>query len=465
MKPARATGEVLIVDDEVLWRRQLEDELEEAGHHVTGVGALAEARRLLAELSFDWILLDVNLPDGSGLEFLRKEKVEASMGVIVMTAEGGVEAAVEAMRHGAVDFLPKPFEPEELPLVLARAFSQRRADRLQRHERSGPGKTTREFFFGPHHAPLRSRLEKILAADERLAARLPPLLLLGETGTGKSALARWIHAQGPRARGPFVEVNCAALPENLVEAELFGHEKGAFTDARTDRLGLFEAASGGTLFLDEVGSLTLSHQAKLLTAVEEFSIRRVGGRTARPVDCRLIAATLDDLPKAVKEGRFREDLFHRLSLLVLELPPLRSHPKAAPETAQFLLQGLLQRYRLPPVELDEEALKDIAAQPWAGNVRELSHELERALIYSPPGELCWTPRADRSGGGEAAGLRNPAWRLPEDGFALEEELSKLEQTLIEEALADAGGNVSAAARRLGVARDFLRYRVKSGGAD
>lgn len=461
MKDAGTAAEVLVVEDEALWRRHLEAELESQGCQVTGVGSLAEARRVLSGLAFDWILLDVNLPDGSGLDLLRIEKPEVAMGVIVMTAEGGIEAAVEAIRLGAADFLPKPFEAEELPLVFGRVAARRRADRLQRHERRGPGKASREFFFGPHHTELRVKLDRVLAADERLRERPPPILLQGETGTGKSALARWIHERGPRSQGPFVEVNCAALPDNLVEAELFGHEKGAFTDAKSDRLGLFEAASGGTLFLDEIGSLSLAHQAKILTAVEQFTIRRVGGRQARAIDCRLIAATLENLPQVVREGRFREDLYHRLSLVDLILPPLRSHPDAAVETARFLFHDLLRRYRLPPMALSPSVETQIRAQRWSGNVRELAHELERALIYSPPGSLELARPAMESPNDAVSSLRNPAWRLPEEGFTLEAELSALEQELIAQAMIEAQGNLSAAARRLGVSRDFLRYRVKT----
>lgn len=461
MNGAQAPAEVLIVEDEVLWRRHLVSALESEGYAATGVGSLEEADRTLGGLSFDWVLLDVNLPDGSGLEWLRERKPQAAMGVIVMTAEGGVAAAVEAMRLGAVDFLSKPFEAEELSLVFARTAGRRRSERVRKHERSGPGRNETDFYFGPHHVELRERLEKILVADERLRERPPPLLLWGETGTGKSALARWVHAHGPRADGPFVEVNCAALPENLVESELFGYEKGAFTDARTDRLGLFEAATGGTLFLDEIGSLPLAQQAKILTAVEQSSIRRVGGRQARPIDCRLIAATLEDLPAAVREGRFREDLYHRLSLLELVLPPLRSDPEAAVQTAQFLLKGLFKRYRLPSVALRPAVLDALRTHPWPGNVRELRHELERALIYSEPGSLELSMRAPAAAKSDTEDLRNPNWVMPTEGFALEAELGALEQTLIDEALREAGGNVSAAARRLGVARDYLRYRIRS----
>lgn len=455
-----------MLEDEVLWRRHLVAFLEGEGYAVTGVGNLAEARRMLGSMAFDWVLLDVNLPDGSSLDLLRDGVVTPTLGTVVMTAEGGVATAVDAMRLGASDFLAKPFEAETLPLVFGRVAGARREARLRKHERAAAPGGKSPFFFGPHHGELRGQLDRILAADARLGTRLPPLLLQGETGTGKSALARWIHEQGPRAEGPFVEVNCAALPEHLVESELFGYEKGAFTDARTDRLGLFEAASGGTLFLDEIGSLTLSHQAKILTAVEEFAIRRVGGSRTRSVDCRLIAATLEDLPKAVEAGRFRDDLLHRLSLLVLHLPPLRAHPEAAEATAEYLLTGLLRRYRLPKVKLPEAARAAMRGHPWPGNVRELAHELERALIYSQPGtlELDGMGRAGAAsapGTPTAATLRNPVWQLPEDGFSLESALSDLERSLIDEALAEAEGNLSAAARRLGVSRDFLRYRVKT----
>src|SRR5438477_9124939 len=243
---------ILIVEDETLLRKQISAHLDKLGADVTSADSVRAAKRFVAELDFDFVLLDVNLPDGRGTELLKESIFPANTSVVVMTAEGGVSGAVEAMRLGAADYLVKPFEPAELPLVIGRAQRSKRSARLD--EFRGRDSTEREFFFGQSLAPLEGQLQRILAADQRMRDRLPPVLIQGETGTGKTTVARCLHRQGPRASQPLVEVNCSALPETLAESELFGHERGAFTDARTARMGLFEAANGGTLFPDELPS-------------------------------------------------------------------------------------------------------------------------------------------------------------------------------------------------------------------
>ncbi|MFW6354085.1 MAG: sigma-54-dependent transcriptional regulator [Verrucomicrobiota bacterium] len=459
--------EVLLIEDEPLWRRELSEFLEDEGAEVTVAQSLEEVRHCLAQAAFDVVLADVHLPDGRSLDLLREGSLTAALGVVVMTGEGGIETAVEAMRLGARDYLSKPFEPEELALVVARLRRVRQSERLDTHRRGQERATAGGFFFGRSLSALRGQLERILEADRRLGTALPPILLQGETGTGKTSLARWIHEQGPRSSGPWVEINCAALPETLAESELFGHEKGSFTDARQDRLGLFEAAHGGTLFLDEIGSLALPIQAKILTAIEQREVRRVGGRRPREVDVRLIAASLEDLPAAVRSGRFRDDLLHRLNLLALRLPPLRERGDDVLELATFLLDRLKQRYRRPAVQLHASAQDYLRRHAWPGNLRELAHELERALIFGEEdvlrlGAASGAPSAAEGDAGEnRSTLRDPAWRLPESGFILPDALRALENELIEEALTAAGGNVSGAARRLGVARDYLRYRQRT----
>jgi DNA-binding NtrC family response regulator len=299
--PVAGTG-ILVVDDEALWRRRLGAYLEKAGAEVTMVGDLAGARNALATLSFDFALVDVNLPDGRGPDLLREGAFSAHTAVVIMTAGGGVTGAVEAMQLGAVDYLTKPFEPEELPLVFARVRRSRQDRRLAEHRREGENPREDEFVFGSALAGLRGQLDRILAADVRMQTGLAPVLVEGETGTGKTSMARWIHARGPRAEQPLVEVNCSALPESLAESELFGHERGAFTDARTGRIGLFEAAHGGTLFLDELASLSPPLQAKVLTAIEDRRVRRVGGNKPIPVDARVIAASNRGLRDLVARG-------------------------------------------------------------------------------------------------------------------------------------------------------------------
>src|SRR5438094_109805 len=296
-EPTLSGLSILVVEDEALLRKQIGAHLEKRGADVTGADTLEAARRFLADLSFDFVLLDVNLPDGRGTELLKEKGLPAGSGIIVMTAEGGVNGAVEAMRLGALDYLVKPFDLAELPLVIGRARQTKQTVRVDEHRRREAPE--RAFFFGDSLAALENQLDKIIAADNRMQERLSPVLIQGETGTGKTTVARWLHWHGPRAAQPIVEVNCPALPETLAESELFGHERGAFTDARTARMGLFEAANGGTLFLDELPSLSRGLQAKVLMAIEDHKIRRVGANKPATVDLRLIAATNRDLKTLV----------------------------------------------------------------------------------------------------------------------------------------------------------------------
>src|SRR5438128_9542702 len=282
---------ILIVEDELLLRKQISSYLEKLGVDVTGAENLQRARKLLEDLTFDFVLLDVNLPDGLGTDLLRDKLVPVATGAIIMTAQGAVNGAIEAMRLGALDYLVKPFDPAELPLVIARVRRAKQTERLDEFQKADVSRSAESFFFGAALAPMQTQLEKILGADCRMQSGLPPVLIHGETGTGKTTIARWLHAHGPRAKQPLVEINCSALPETLAESELFGHERGAFTDARTARMGLFEAAHGGTLFLDELPGLSPGLQAKVLKAIEDHRIRRLGGTREIPVDARVIAAT------------------------------------------------------------------------------------------------------------------------------------------------------------------------------
>ncbi|MEW6159886.1 MAG: sigma-54 dependent transcriptional regulator, partial [Verrucomicrobiota bacterium] len=370
---------ILIIEDDLLLRKQLSAYLEKMGADITAVESIQRARHLLDNLSFDFALVDVNLPDGRGTDLLQEKAFASHTGVIIMTAEGGVSGAVEAMRLGALDYLVKPFDPAELPLVIGRARRAKQSERLDEFRRSDS--VNEGFYFGAALAGLQTQLEKIIAADRRLETHLPPVLILGETGTGKTTIARMLHHQGPRAAQPLVEVNCSALPETLADSELFGHEKGAFTDARTARMGLFEAANGGTLFLDELPSLSIGLQSKVLTAIEDHRIRRVGGNKSIAVDVRIVAATNRDLKKLVAEGQFREDLYHRLDLFRISIPPLRERGEDMLQLTERLLDQLSRRHRLGRKTISPIGRKNILSYPWPGNVRELSHELERAIVF------------------------------------------------------------------------------------
>ncbi len=455
---------ILVLEDEALLRKTLCRYLESKGAVPFPAATLSEARRIRDGTELDFALIDINLPDGNGLDLLNPPGFSRTTRVVVMTAEGGVRTAVEAMRRGAIDYLSKPFEPEELPMVLARASRDHARSRIREYEQESRAAPALSLFIGKRLQAVESQLRKILEADQRLGTALPPVLIEGETGTGKSTLARWLHANGPRRHAPLIEVVCSSLPEPLAESELFGHERGAFTDARKERIGLFEAADGGTLFLDEISSLSLAIQAKVLTAIEDRRIRRVGGNIQRPVDVRLITASLHPLDRLVREGSFREDLFHRLNLLHIRVPPLREFPEDIPELAGHLLASLQKRYRRPDITLAPAARQRLMAHSWPGNVRELIHELERALIFHETGPLEFghlgaAAQPAASPAGTAQPLLNPAWTLPAAGFHFEEALQELTRQVIAEALRQENGNVSAAARRLGVPRDYIRYRL------
>ncbi len=451
----------LILEDEPLWRRRCTAFLESLGADVTAVGLVEEARNSLESLDFDGIVLDVNLPDGLGTDLLKGKLIPKAAVVLIMTAEGGVSGAVEAIQLGASDYLTKPFDLEELPVRFQRARRGRRAERAEEHKRAQSLKES-GFYFGRSLRPVEAMIEKIVAADRRLSRFLPPVLVEGETGTGKSTLARLLHNRGPRRRGSLIEVNCSALPESLAESELFGHERGAFTDAKEARIGLMEAADGGSLFLDELPSLSSPLQAKILTAIEDHAIRRVGSNKTVEIDVRIIAATNMDLRKAVAGGTFREDLFHRLDLFRLRIPPLRERGEEIVDLALQLVERTAGQYGMPVPEITAEGRRRLVAFAWPGNVRELSHEIERALVFGEGDRLDFESLETGShSSSEGKGWLTPDFVLPESGFDLEEAIN----LLVRKGLSQVNGNVSAAARLLGVSRDYVRYRLKEKGAE
>ena len=446
---------VLIVDDEQSLARSAKAFLADHGYEAEVAVTGEQALDLLATLQPDVVFADVRLPGMSGLDLLRRIRAfDPVIPVIMLTAYGSIEGAVEAVKLGAFDYVKKPVDLEELKLLADRARETRLLKQeLSYYRRRATTDVGFEGLVGESRAvqAVLERARQIAALDET-----PPVLLTGETGTGKGLLARAIHAAGARATKPFIEVNCTALPATLMEAELFGHERGAFTDAKESKPGLVEAAEGGFLFLDEIGDVDLAVQGKLLRVIEERAVRRVGSVRERRVDVRIMAATNRDLERAVGEERFRKDLYFRLAVIVLDVPPLRERGDDVLLLTEHFLRAFNAKYGKVVRELSAAARDLLLSYPWPGNVRELSHVIERAVLWSrgptlDVGHLSLTRPVGGTDHGDAA--------KPVDTATLPQR----EKTMIEQALREAGGNQTKAAQRLGISRDTLRYRLKKFG--
>jgi len=446
---------VLIVDDEQSLARSAKAFLADHGYEAEVAVTGEQALDLLATLQPDVVFADVRLPGMSGLDLLRRIRAfDPVIPVIMLTAYGSIEGAVEAVKLGAFDYVKKPVDLEELKLLADRARETRLLKQeLSYYRRRATTDVGFEGLVGESRAvqAVLERARQIAALDET-----PPVLLTGETGTGKGLLARAIHAAGARATKPFIEVNCTALPATLMEAELFGHERGAFTDAKESKPGLVEAAEGGFLFLDEIGDVDLAVQGKLLRVIEERAVRRVGSVRERRVDVRIMAATNRDLERAVGEERFRKDLYFRLAVIVLDVPPLRERGDDVLLLTEHFLRAFNAKYGKVVRELSPAARDLLLSYPWPGNVRELSHVIERAVLWSrgptlDVEHLSLTRPVGGTDHGDAA--------KPVDTATLPQR----EKTMIEQALREAGGNQTKAAQRLGISRDTLRYRLKKFG--
>jgi len=456
---------LLIVEDEAVLARNLAKLFTRQGFEVSHASGTTDAQRMAVTTPADVALLDLRLPDGSGLDLLDTLlAIDPDLPVIMMTAFGTVADAVQAMQRGARDYVQKPFELDEIQLKVERALRSRRQRREISYYRERGAAAGTIIGDSPAAERLRTVVARIARMTAGPAAPAPTVLLLGETGSGKGHVARALHAAGRRNQGPFIEVNCTTLPDNLVEAELFGYEKGAFTDAKTARAGLLETADGGTLFLDEIGHISVALQSKFLNVIEEKVVRRVGATAARRVDVQIIAATNRDLEAAVRLGEFREDLFQRLSVAVIRIPPLRERPGDAVVLARGLLTDFCRRYGVPPRTLSPDAESSITRYPWPGNVRELANTMERVVLFSDEDPVTVDALGIGPGAATAARLAVvPSGEVqidfPEGGLSLE----AVERTLLIMALDKAAGNVSAAARLLGITRDTLRYRMEKYG--
>lgn len=477
---------ILIIDDEKNLRWALQRGLSAEGHRVVGAADAAEGLELAARERPDLVILDLRLPDLDGIEVLKRLRAaDSRRPVIMVTAHGAVETALKAMKEGAYDYVQKPFDLDEMSVLVGKALDLRRLEaevvrlRDELDRRGGYGAIVGES----------AALGKVLSLVDRLAETTANVIIYGESGTGKELVARAIHRRGPRAERPFVAVNCAALPETLLEDELFGHEKGAFTGATARRAGRFEQADGGTLFLDEVGEMSPALQAKLLRVIEEREFQRVGGREAVRVDVRLIAATNRDLKAAVEAGSFREDLYYRLQVVPVVLPPLRERREDIPLLVRHFIEvkqpggsadgaGKAATPAVTPA-VTPEAMRAMVDYDWPGNVRELHNAVERALVVGgggaiglddlPPevrGAAARAAGTSAAAGGEASAGPIPSGRfelpdIPDEGVSLE----AVERELLRRALAKAGGNQTQAARLLGISRQTLIYRMQKYGLE
>ena len=442
-----STQRILLVEDEPGLRDVLTMALEAAGFACEAVPGLEEGQRALREATFDGVLSDLKLKDGSGIELLTWMKEQGlETPVVIMTAYATTETTVEALNQGAVDFITKPFKHDELIASLKGL--------LATAEPQGPPPSDLGELVGvgPMMRKINALIGKVSRADTTV-------LLTGESGTGKEVVARLIHRYSDRAKGPFVAVNCGALPEALLESELFGFEKGAFTGAGAMKRGLFEEAGGGVLFLDEIGEMPLSLQVKLLRVLQERRLRRLGATEERPVDVRVIAATNRELRALAEAGDFREDLYYRLNILQIELPPLRDRPEDLPVLAEHFIRKFCQKLVKPPMQLHPEVMAQLLGYRFPGNVRELENFMERCVALNPGGPI--TKDLLPEGLSKPAVLepsqRTAPLGIPTDGFDLEAWIQALKGHFLRKALEEVGGVKTKAGKRLGMSFRAYRY--------
>ncbi len=443
---------ILLIDDDDSLRRVMEFSLTEAGHKVRTAASGEEGLRLLEKDSFDAVITDITMPGMSGMEVLAQvRRRDTHIPVIVITAYGTIESAVEAMKRGAFDYITKPVSRDELRLTLEKAVRMRRLEKENVELRAEVTDRYRfESIIGSSE-----KMKEVLDLAGRVAVSDASLLITGESGTGKELLAKGVHFNSRRADGPFIAVNCAAIPDSLIESELFGHVRGAFTGAVKDKEGKFELADGGTLFLDEIGDLRIDLQAKILRALQEREVERVGGAKPVSVDVRVIAATNRDIEQAVKDGAFREDLYYRLNVITLFIPPLRDRKEDIPLLASHFLKKFNKD---ADVRIDPGALSQLTAYGWPGNVRELENVIERASVLKR-GALITRDELPEKLTKEKPGVEDIILNLPDRGISLED----LEKSLIIKALDKHKGNQTRAAEYLGITRPTLIYRMEKFG--
>ncbi len=450
---------ILVVDDEENLRHMLSIMLEKEGYRVDLAANGSEALERAMKQRFDFILCDIQMPVMDGTEFVGKAvAAEVTATIIMMSAYGSVDTAIACMQRGAYDYIAKPFKKDEIVLVLKKAEER---ERLKLENRQLKAEISREFSF-QNIVSKNPRMREIFALVSKVCDVKTTILILGESGTGKELIARAIHYNGARRNAQFVAINCGAIPENLLESELFGHVKGAFTDARADKAGLFEQADGGTLFLDEIGEMPLALQVKLLRVLQESEIRRVGAGAAQKIDVRVISATAKELSKEVAAGSFREDLYYRLNVFSIALPPLRERLEDIPLLVEHLLAKHGEKMGRTGVRLDHAAMKALMGYHWSGNVRELENCIERGLVLCEGmfiGVEC-LPETVRAM--ESSAAQNST---TSDSYSIKRGEEQLERDLIRRALEKTAGNRTHAARLLEISHRALLYKLKEYGMD
>ncbi|HFZ8994232.1 TPA: acetoacetate metabolism transcriptional regulator AtoC [Citrobacter freundii] len=451
---------ILIVDDEDNIRRMLATSFSLQGHETYCASDGEAALRLFTATPPDVVLMDIRMPGMNGIDALKTMRAQhPRIPVILMTAYAGVETAVEALRSGAFDYVIKPFDLDELTILIQRAMQ---LEAMQQEIRDLHQALSASWQWG-HILTSSPRMLAICKDTAKIALSHASVLISGESGTGKELIARAIHYNSPRQNGPFIKINCAALPESLLESELFGHEKGAFTGAQALRQGLFERAHQGTLLLDEIGEMPLSLQAKLLRILQEREFERVGGHQTIQVDIRIVAATNRDLQTMVKEGSFREDLFYRLNVIHLTLPPLRERREDIPLLANHFLQKFSVENQRHMLEIDAAAMSLLTAWSWPGNIRELSNVIERAVVMNT-GSVIFSDDLPAALRAPQADLREI--KAPQPGERnLKEEIKREERRIISEALDQQAGNRTRTALMLGISRRALIYKLQEYGIE
>lgn len=452
MTEEKTMAHILIVDDEASMREMLAIMLQREGYAVATAEDGARGLALIKETRFDLVISDIQMPNLSGIELLKEiNRLELGVLVMMITAYSSTEEAVEAMKLGAYDYITKPFKNDEIRLVIRNALER---NHLQR-ENLELKKTLGERWSFDRLVGKSPAMKQVVSLLERIAPSEANVLIMGESGTGKELVAQSLHYHSGRKRQPFIPINCGAIPENLLESELFGHERGAFTGADKRKEGLFESANGGTLFLDEIGELPMAMQVKLLRVLQEREFRRVGGTKTLPLDIRLLAATNRDLEEAVQAGEFREDLYYRINVVGVVLPPLRERQADIPLLINHFCQQRTGQSEMP---LSAEVLNCLLDYTWPGNIRELENFVERCIVLGWEGQVTndslppnMVSRAKRADSCQLV--------VPEEGFELEKWLEDAERTLLLDALEKSGGVRKKAAELLGISFRSIRYRL------